>query len=404
MSGLAGCLASLALLAAGDVTAVVSIGEPRDVAPVVRALHPAPVLSAEVLAERLTGSPAPRTPDLGGVRRLIEAARAAEATFRDTEALDLRMRVLDAFEAAPRPVAELRELATTAAVEIAAGLQAAGEREAAAEMAAEAVAHYLDTELDRVRYSPKVRALFDESMAAGELVPLVVRCDRPGRVLADGRYLGLCGDQLEVKMPPGSYRVWLDRRGALSLPRVVELAGAGAEVLIDSARDARLDIDSEGGGVVVRCDVESCAEDLAELGRRLDVSTVHGVGAEHRGALRVVRVDVASGARVDSWLDASGAWGGPPAEPLPAFTPLYLVPFGGGQFAQERYVLGGVYLTAQAGLLAWTIGQAAALATNRHRQRRRELQTLAGVSGGVLAGALVAGVVEAVIVGAVVGE
>jgi len=396
---------SLALLAAGDVAAVVSVAEPVDVAAVARALEPAPVLSAEVLAARLTGSTAPRTPDLGGVRRLIEDARAAEAAFRDAEALDLRMRVLDAFEASPRPVAELRELATMAAVEIATGLYADGEREAAAEMAAAAVAHYLDGPLDRARYAPKVRALFDvarESMAAGELVPLVVRCDRPGRVLADGRYLGLCGDQLEAKVPPGRYRVWLERRGELSLPRVVELAGAVAEVRIDSARDARLDVD--GGGVVVRCDVGACAEDLAELGRRLGVATVYGVAGERRGVRHVVRVDVASGAAADLWIDAGGAWVEPPAEPIPTFTPLYLVPFGGGQFAQERYVAGGVYLTAQAGLLAWTIGQAAALASDRHRQRRAELQTLAGVSGGMFAGAVVAGVLEAVIVGKVVGE
>jgi hypothetical protein len=93
--------------------------------------------------------------------------------------------------------------------------------------------------------------------------------------------------------------------------------------------------------------------------------------------------------------------------PLAAFSPMYLLPFGGGQFAQDRPVFGGVYLGITLGLGAWfaiAFSQYADATANGQVERIPELGRLRVASGALLGAVVCATILEAVIYGLVVGE
>ena len=97
----------------------------------------------------------------------------------------------------------------------------------------------------------------------------------------------------------------------------------------------------------------------------------------------------------------------PPPATFARFSPWYLVPFGGGQFAQHRPVFGGAYLAIEGGLLAWHLVARSQFA-QAHKKNdftgEERVRKQANLSLGLLVGAVVANVVEALVVGYVAGE
>jgi hypothetical protein len=76
-------------------------------------------------------------------------------------------------------------------------------------------------------------------------------------------------------------------------------------------------------------------------------------------AFRVLDVETETGTAGVSFVAANGTAitveDATPQRRWASFRPLFLVPFGVGQFAQDRPVAGAVYATAEAALLAWYV-------------------------------------------------
>ena len=81
------------------------------------------------------------------------------------------------------------------------------------------------------------------------------------------------------------------------------------------------------------------------------------------------------------------------------FSAWSLVPFGVGQFAQERYVAGSIYGAVQAGLAAWNVVEASR-GTNEDAAAESDRRKRQNLSAGLLVGAIVASITEAIIVDA----
>ena len=147
-----------------------------------------------------------------------------------------------------------------------------------------------------------------------------------------------------------------------------------------------------------------CDEPLQSLGKRLDVARVVGVKPLENGAATGMEIEVSSGV-ASQWPPAKQA--ATVVELRPRFSALYLLPFGGGQFAQGRPIFGSVYAATEMGCLAWSV---VAWQRDRKAQDRREydrepaLRERRNLTGWLFWGSLVAGMAEAVVVGLVTGE
>jgi hypothetical protein len=366
------------------------------------------MLPPETLRLRLVGASTPHTPDVAGVTQLVADAAAHEARFDSVGARALRQQVTNAFDAATRLSPELRRAALTASLDGVAALSGDGMRDASEAVARDAVRRFGNLEVDTARYPPAVCAV----LAAAELevraqpkARLDVRVDAPGRLFADGVVLGEISDRQSYELPIGSYRLWLvDGNGRSSLPYPVTVGSSPISVEIDTALDALIELEPT---VAVRCE-EACEPALQRLGRRLNVVAVVAVRPGSDDRVTGLRVETATGAS-SAWVlpDVTESVDGTAAavtESPRRFGPLSLVPFGVGQFAQARPVLGASWATLETGLLAWHV-----VAWKRHSTsvnghdfaREPELRRQRNLSAGLFYGAVVAGVIEAVVVGLV---
>ncbi len=407
------------VVAAPEATAMVALTDAPEVAAAVRSIGESwtkagqAIESTASIAIDLTGTATPRTSDDAVVQRMLEDARDRDARFDIAGANALRRQILRSFDDQIRPTPAMRALAAAAGLDMTAALLGESELVAAAELAREVLRRF-NPSIDTVRHPPATVSFFEaqRQAVARAKVQLTVVTDRAGTVFADGVDLGETDGRLVAELPAGRYRIWLAWPGRMSLPHPVQLENAAIQVNIDSALEARIDFSE---AVVVGCN-HDCAQLLARLGRRLDVE-------------RVVAVDLASSAAVPRYrlLDVETQAGearelqvtktGRPVEDetaavlasdvMPRFSPKYLIPFGGGQFVQDRPVFGAAYLSVQVGLLAWyawtrhSWAQAIDLGQAR---RENDLRKRLDLSLGLFAGAVVGAMVEAVIVGWTSGE
>lgn len=92
---------------------------------------------------------------------------------------------------------------------------------------------------------------------------------------------------------------------------------------------------------------------------------------------------------------------------IPRFSPLYLLPFGGGQFAQNRPIAGSTYLTIQSGLLAWcAIERYRFSEANKNNDivKGENIRQRANLALSILVVAIATNIVEAVVVGKMIAE
>ncbi|MEE8409891.1 MAG: hypothetical protein V3T05_09815 [Myxococcota bacterium] len=417
-------IASIAAILIGasgpETTAVVGLGDPTTTAPAVaratddRRRDGEVVLERQELLRRLTGLAKTRVAVVSALEKMLADARDREARFDTTGANALRVEILRVFDRSARPTMALRHIAAVAAQEIAAALLAEGNEAGALLRARETLRRFSSTPLDSARHSPAVQALFARAAQELEEGPsgvLTVLCDEAGTVFADGNALGPIDGRLEHRLPAGPYRVWwIDEDGTSGFPHPVEIHGDGASVTIVAALEQSLALEPV---VALRCK-NDCGDLLLALGKRLAVDHVVGVYPATAEKVHGLRADVAEG-RSDVWgdTDVGGGGGSSNAERgvttghRAAFSPLYLVPFGVGQFAQERPIFASAYAAIDGGLLVWHL-----VAWQRHSKaaggndfaREPDLRNRRNLTAVIFYSALAATIAEAVVVGLLTGE
>jgi hypothetical protein len=342
-------------------------------------------------------------PDTTALRKMLEEARVLEASFDTVAANAVRAQILEAFDREPQPSKELRNIAGQAAQDIAAGWLTEHQLAKAERAAREAARRFTDTPLDTIRFSPFVMDLLTGQrlvLQADPKLRLSIHSATPGLVYADGTKLGSLDGALEAHLPPGEYRVWLVHAAGMSLPYEVKLDKEPAAVTIDADADARI---RRGPPCSLACG-STCIRDLRSIGRR--------VGASHMAAIAKARgpndteliftdVDVSTGTAHTDLVEPFVA-----SAPRSRFDLRYLIPFGGGQLAQDRPAFAAGYLAVQLSLLAWA-AYAVQAQSKTHDNLQWELEESyrgqRNLALGLFVGAVAAGVLEAVIVGAVTG-
>ncbi len=362
------------------------------------------VLDITEAQRRLTDLPSPRIVDVASMKRTLETATDRDASFDTAGALALRREVLQAYDNSVLPSIELQVLAATALQDIAASELAEGHDKEALEAARTAQRRFPNVPLDSKRHPPQVAQLFKRAAVELKRTPmghLTITSNEPGRVMADGVALGNIDRKLTVKLAQGTWRIWLADDNGTSLQHHVAVASTPAAVDIDLALESSL---SWTTVPLLRCR-ESCDTMLARLAARVRTDEAVGLslsgepGAPATGLF--VRTDggATTNKPVTALADLTPLVATQVPPPPDHFSAWSLVPFGVGQFAQKRYVAGGIYGAVQAGLLAWNIveasrGPSADAAAESDRRQRQNL------SAGLLVGAIVASITEAIVVDA----
>ncbi len=239
-------------------------------------------------------------------------------------------------------------------------------------------------------------------LANGPEVRLTV-ISGPGEVFVDGGSLGMSRGSVTRSLPPGSYRVWVVAGHEMSLPHPVVLKAppsAGSDLHLDLAFDACIQLMP----VIALICKERWEQDLRVLKARLGVDRAVGVGPQDLFDNGLLIVD-------EEWRDLNGRYlageRSDQREPIEQFSPLYLIPLGGGQLAQKRYFFAAGYFAVHLGLafwhaLGWMALSDADAAGDMPGADAARLQI--DVSFGVLIGVAVLSVAEALFVGWVWGE
>jgi hypothetical protein len=402
-------------------TAVIALDNSPEVEAVVAAVAKLRAAAGDTPATQtalktaLTGGPTPRDADEDALRCMLMDAREYEGRFETPKANELRRQILHTFENAVRPSRALRLLAGEAGLDIAAGLLSDGDKEGATRVAREIFRRF-PMSVDTTYRDPNTVDFLKAQqrvVEAGTRTRVTIRSNRAGAVYSDGILLGKTDGVLVTALSPGRNRLWLEWPGGSSLPHVVNVAADPVGVLIDTELDERLRLEPV---VQLACD-EDCASLMAALGARLGLRRVVGVRAAEAStatgdqpAFRVLDVETETGTARISFVGANGmaiAVDSTPQRRRAIFRPLYLVPFGVGQFTQDRPVAGAVYATAETGLLAWYVvnwrrhAEAASrddIENASHLRRQRDLAAVLFFSS------LAAAVAESVIVGWLSGE
>lgn len=359
------------------------------------------VLELELFSERFLGTEttATKTTELSAWDHKLTQARTLEANFETEAANALRLEVIGAFDRTARPQELARVLASTAYLDYAAALLGEQRVEQAEHVALEARRRFANAHPHPDRYPPAVVRLFDQALDRLATLPQVrleVRTDVPGDVYVDGTLLGRVRDRLERTLPAGRYRVWLEHADGMSWPHPVDLEREGAVLNLLARRDARLHLAPH---LALVCD-RPCPDWMASVGQRVGAARVVVVGQPSATPV-ILKPDTmpqvapiaATTIRTSSGIDAFSAW--------------YLVPFGGGQFAQERWVTGSVVLALQLGLGVWHAVSVSTLEREKNRADFERLDALTArqnVSAALFYGSLGAGVAEALLYGVFVGD
>ncbi|HSI05544.1 MAG: hypothetical protein ACAI38_15025 [Myxococcota bacterium] len=363
------------------------------------------VLDMTEAQRRLTDLPAPRIVDVAAMRRTLETATDRDASFDTAGALALRREVLQAYDNSVLPNVELQVLAATASQDIAASELAEGHEKEALEAARTAQRRFPNVPLDSKRHPPQVAQLFKRAAVELKRAPtgeLTITSNQPARVMADGIALGKIDRKLTVKLPQGTWRIWLADDNGTSLQHHVAVASTPVTVDIDLALESSL---SWTTVPLLRCQ-DTCDALLARLAARVRTDEAVGLslsddpGAPATGLF--VRTDggTTTSKPVVALADLTPTLATTAQAQQPdRFSAWSLVPFGVGQFAQKRYIAGSIYGAVQAGLLAWNIAEASR-GTNEDAAAESDRRKRQNLSAGLLVGAIVASITEAIVVDA----
>lgn len=357
---------------------------------------------------RLTGLDEPRHSDIGAVRALLSDAAQREAHF-DTQGADsLRREVLAVYDNLLRSDDVVRDAAAQALQDRAAAAQAEGRNADALVDALEAVRRFPSYAVDLSRHPPRVEELYEQARAVLRSMPqgaLEVTAPHAGELFADGRSLGRVVGRQALRLPLGRYRLWLRDHDRISWVHPVEISPVPAQAHIDLHVESAV---SWEPFLTLRC-ADDCPSRLEQLGQRARVAQVVGLKSDGQGGIEALVVDAVGGGVALRTLAAQehGAMALAPRDVTlrRSFSPLYLVPLGVGQLAQDRTGAALGYAALQIGLAIWHTTALIQHHTNAgDTAREPELRRTRNLSGGLLLGAMTLNVLEAVVVGLVTGE
>lgn len=338
-------------------------------------------LSQEAVLEHLVGVRAMRAPDEDALTKMLIEARNLEGRFKTAAAQVLRRQVLTTFDETSQPSQRLIGIAAEAAQDIASGHLTEEERTAAETAAREVARRFPDTPVDTLRHPPAVQRLLARAKTALAKEPayrLEILSDEGGELWVEGRRIGSVSARSEVRLPTGRYRLWLVRNGKGSLPYRVDITTSDSTVTINSDIDARLSFDP-----ILSMTCVDCMRDLDSLCPRLGASRCALASPPPPAPLVDTDLHVAS------------------TSPPPAFSPVSLVPFGVGQFAQNRPIAGSLFAAGTAGIGLWNIiaYRRHTDAVNKASRDESALRTQANVAAALFYTAMAAGIGEAVVWG-----
>lgn len=326
----------------------------------------APLDAAEALRARLTKNGEAVLPiaeltkrfaDEGGahgapvdVQKTLSEAEAAYQAVDPERSVALLEKAVAALTSAPTVSATdatlLEEIRVRTAVRLLAiaGVDETGNGESA--HGGRAKVHLMDAlranptlALDAAKHPPKVRRLLDEarlSLAKAGTAGLTVDSTPDGAsVFVEGRAIGKTPLALDGALVPGRYRLWIERDGARSRTRFVDVKKGGPPIAIDLAFEGAL---SAQGPSLAPLPGETVDERLAaRVGTLLGVESlvlcgvarfddarwlyavvfdVAGGRAERRGAVRV-KGDVPADEEIDALAAFLGERASADARPVP---------------------------------------------------------------------------------------
>lgn len=366
-------------------------------------------LSHEATCEALYSTPEPRNPNVEALENMLHDARDRAARFDLAGANDLRERIWRTVDNLLHPDSAAQVLAVEAALDLVAEL-APQQRETAALLAIDVIRRFPDVALDTQRYSPSVHELFTQAKKTVSSMPtgdLQVVADAPGALIIDGRPTVAITDQvtpIHISLPVGSYRVWHVAGKTVSRPKQVFITHESTHHRVTSNMDGRLTC---GTTLELRCDT-TCDLDLRELAQMVDVSKVFAVRPLPNGTSELLVFDSPTQethhyASLTDTQPTRTTRIGPELfndrGPRPYdFQPLFLIPFGVGQFVQGRPISGSLFLAGQTGVLIWHLvswRQHATILRSDDLHGEARFRQQRNLSAGLFYGLMVANIVEA---------
>ncbi|MEO1172522.1 MAG: hypothetical protein AAFX94_10820 [Myxococcota bacterium] len=348
----------------------------------------------------VSGVTAPRIPTVAGLNELLEGAERMAEKFQTEQQLQLLNNVINVYDQGAVVSAEIMKLAAAASQDIAAE-QYGTSAKTAEQSAYETMRRFPDVPVDTVKYNSLIVGMFEKArgrVAKAQKSKLLITTTAPGEVYIDGRNIGPVTGRVSVDLPFGRYKVWVESASGPSIARTVTMrSGEESAVFIENALENRLQVEPR---LTLTCPNEkACTQDLITLAKSAGTGLAVGVtDLDGRSmGLYVTPEGETEWQDLTQLIPAPGE-SGDDGE----FSALYLVPFGVGQIAQDRYVAGGIYGAVQLGLLAWNIQATAARSDASDTDPDLDsLSNRQNLTAGLLYGAIAASIIESVVVWAV---
>ena len=353
-------------------TALISSGSPEAVGPLLEELKKQNPgwLSPEQLTKQLVGHPHPEPANLEELKSMFNEARKREAHFDSRGAYTMREKLFEAIERSPELNLELVELAAQAGHDQVAAFLAEGKKKPANYKARLLMTHFTASPIDRRRHPPPVVEALERAQRANTNPrgKLTITSDRPGVLYADGRLLGSIAKTKIVELPMGAWRIWLETPDQTSRVQRVVLGHQPVTINLDSQVREALRLEPT---LHLACE-RPCPNIASRAARQLGIDTlitVRAVSPAPHPIYALSRHTPGSDKPDVTYVDARGLPAAPPASLTAAvasaptssprdhggFDPWWLLPFGIGQFSQDRPMAAAGYLAIQAGLAGWNI-------------------------------------------------
>ncbi len=372
-------------------------------------------LSEATLTRILVGSDKPIEQSAASWRKSLSEAIEKDALFEVETAESLRREIETSYEISPTLNYDLIQLRAQAGHDRVSSLLAEGKKLQAIDVARETLRRFRDIKLDRKRHPPNVIQFFEQALETilkqteGEIV---IQGKISGILYADGNRLGPIEAQKRYKLPYGSYRLWVRDGPTTTLARAVRISSESQVIAFNEILDPALQVLPHHH---LACS-NNCEAILGMFAKRLGTTSLTGVrrAAEGNGLYEVIRVTQNAnvlektlinrhGLTVQLAAPALAQAQNPPTDHAgkdSSFSALWLIPAGGGQFAQGRWGWGIAWASLEAGLLAWNIHAATSYySAEPGSQARKSAENQAKISGGVLYTTIAVGIAEAIITG-----
>lgn len=219
----------------------------------------ADVLSAEAIAQRLVAVRKPVATDLEGIQKTLEEAEEAFAAFDAPRSLALLNQVISRLEAdldvteEKRALLEDVRLRTVKRLMGTAGAKETGRGQTPEGLKARALLVDMLRQNPRLnlnpkKFSPKLRRLLEDArteLSDSGLVGLSVQSTpQQAQVFVEGRVMGLTPLRLPQALAPGRYRIWVEKDGERSVPRVVTVDDTAVALEFDLAFESTVDAEA----------------------------------------------------------------------------------------------------------------------------------------------------------------